>query len=342
MHELSPRQRVILELVTREHMTSAAPVGSRKLVEACGLDVSPATIRHEMALLERAGYLRQPYTSAGRVPTAQGYRYFVQHLMREVELLPAEQTTIRHQFHQIHQGRFEQWGRLAAAILARKCGVAALIMAPVPARSHFRRMELLPLHRSRAILVLVLEEGIVERRVLDLERPLSPHALMRTSAEFNQAFIGRTADEIRMIKSSLTGFAHRAASHVVQIMTTQDTRAEGQLFYEGLTTVLEQPEFADGRAARRLIDLLENPAWFRRMLAEVLTHSGVQVLIGGEGRWDTLREYGMVAARYGVDGYALGALGLLGPIRMPYERAVPMVRYMTELMSDLVRDTYEG
>ena len=342
MNGLTPRQRLVLGLVVREYVASAAPVGSKALVGAYGLDISPATIRNEMALLEQAGYLYQPHTSAGRVPSVQGYRYFVQHLMGDVELPPVERRTIRHQFHQVRQGEMEQWLRLSATILARKAGVAALVTPPAPAQSHFRHTELLPLYRSRGMLVLILEEDIVEQQIFTLEQPLSSGALARTSDQLNRLFTGCTTDEVRIACPSLSGFARQVADRVVQIMAAQDAQLGGQLFHEGLMVMLEQPEFADGEAIRRLIDLLERPQFLRQVLAQALTRSGVQVLIGGEGRWEALKGYGMVLARYGVDGYALGALGLLGPTRMPYERAISTVRYVAELMSELVRGSYRG
>lgn len=350
MKELSPRQQAVLGLVVRAHVASAEPVGSRALVGAYGLDISSATIRNEMALLERGGFLYHPYTSAGRIPTVEGYRYFVQHLMRERELPTVERRTIRHQFHQVRRGQMDQWLRLSATILARQADLTALVTAPAPARSHLRHVELLPLHGSRSMLVLTLEEGIVEQQVFALESPLPSSALARSSEQLSQLLMGCTADEIRMVRPSLSGFAGEVADRIVQIMASQDTQPtlssaepmEGQLFHEGLVAMLEQPEFTEGEAIRRVIGLLNRPQLVRQILAESLTHIGVQVLIGGEGHWEALREFGIVLTRYGVDGYAFGALGLLGPVRMPYERAVSTVRYVAELMSELVRDLSRG
>lgn len=342
MDRLTPRQQLILGLVVREHVASAAPVGSQALAGTYRLDISSATIRNEMALLEEAGYLYQPYTSAGRIPTVRGYRYFVQHLMGEVELPLAEQRTIRHQFHQVRQEEMEQWLRLSAVILARQAGVAALVTAPAPTRSHFRHVELLPLLGSRGMLVLILEEGIVERQIFTLEQPLSLGALARISAQLNELFRGCSMDEVQTRCPSLSGLAREIADRIAQLMAAQDAQIGSRMFYEGLAFVLEQPEFADRRAVQRLISLLERPQPLRRVLAEALTHSGVQVLIGGKGRWEALREYGLVLTRYGLDDYALGALGLLGPVRMSYERAISAARYVAELMSELVRSHYRG
>jgi len=337
MEGLTRRQCMVLALVVREYAGSAAPVGSQGLVRAYGLGISPATVRSEMALLEHVGYLRQPHTSAGRVPTVEGYRYFVQHLMGEVELPPVERRTIRHQFHQVSPGEMEQWLRLSASILARQAGVAALVSAPAPAGSHFRHVELLPLQGWRGMLVLVLEEGIVERQIFTLEQSLPSALLARTGDQLNQLLRSCSTDQVRVACSSLSGLAREVAERIAELMSAHDAKVGGQLFHAGLPAMLEQPEFAEGQAVRRLIHLLDRPRLLRQVLAEALTHSGVQVLIGGEGRWEALREYGMVLARYGVDGYAHGALGLLGPIRMPYERAICTVRYVAELMGELMR-----
>lgn len=348
MNGLSSRQQVILGLVVREHVASAAPVGSRRLVGDYSLDVSSATIRYEMALLERQGFLQHPHTSAGRVPTVQGYRYFVQHLMGESRLPNVDRRTIRHQFHQARRGQVEQWLHLGATILSRAAGLTALVTPPSPARVQFRHVELL-LHGSRCRLVIILDQGTVEQRDLTLDYPLSTSASARISDSLNQLFVGHTTSQVRETAETLSGPAREVADRIVHTMAARDMQApmdsgepvEGQLFRDGLAAMLEQPEFADGEATRRLVALLNRPRLLRQILAESLTHGGVQVLVGGEGRWEALSDYGMVVARYGVDGCALGALGLLGPIRMPYDRAVSTVRFVSELMSEIVRGLYE-
>jgi heat-inducible transcriptional repressor len=348
MNGLSSRQQLILGLVVREHVASAAPVGSRRLVGGYGLDVSSATIRNEMAVLEQQGYLQHPHTSAGRIPTVQGYRYFVEHLMGESRLPNVDRRTIRHQFHQARWGQSEQWLHLGATVLSQGAGLTALVTPPTPARGRFRHVELL-LHGSRCRLVIILDQGTVEQRDLALDYPLSTSASARISDQLNQLFLGQMASEVRQIGETLSGPAREVADRIAHTMATRDMRVplgsaepvEGQLFRDGLAAMLEQPEFADGEATRRLVELLNRPRLLRQILAESLTRDGVQVLVGGEGRWEALNDYGMVVARYGVDGYAFGALGLLGPVRMPYDRAVSTVRFVSELMSEIVRGLYE-
>lgn len=332
--KLSERQRLVLGLVVHKHVASALPVGSRKLVRTYKLTISPATVRNEMAVLEHTGYLSHPYTSAGRVPTAQGYRYFVQYLMGEVELPILERRTIRHQFHQAREEQMGQWLRLVTTILARKSGVLAFATAPTLAHSHFRSVELLPLGETKGILVLVLEGGVIERHSFSLEHSFGSETLTHISDQLTQLFRDSTADEVARICCSLRGFSRKVADRVVQVMSVRDVRTGDQFFYEGLATVISQPEFANGTAIGRLINLLERPQWLSRALVETLTHNGVQVLIGGDEGWEALRNYGVIFTRYGVDGYTFGTLGLLGPMRMSYGWAISLVRYMAELANE--------
>jgi len=172
MQELAPRREAILGIVVREYIATATPVGSRTIAQRYGLGVSPATIRNEMAHLEEAGYLTHPHTSAGRVPTVKGYRYFVERLMEEVELPLAEQRMIRHQFHQAGMG-LEEWMRLSAAVLAHTARAAALVTAPRAPLCRFKHLELISLRDPLVLLILVLQDGTVKQQMLTAAQPIA-------------------------------------------------------------------------------------------------------------------------------------------------------------------------
>ncbi len=339
--ELSDRQKLILELVIREYVASATPVSSRTLGESYDLGVSPATVRNELAYLEESGYLTHPHTSAGRIPTDRGYRYFVERLMGEAELPLVERRMIQHQFHQIRR-EMGQWMHLSAAVLAHAAHSAALITAPRTAESRFKHVELIHVHGLAALLVLITGTGMVRQEMLTLAQPLSQMSLSRTANRLNELLDGLTAREITARLPELSPFESDVAQVVQDILTWLNERGERQVYQFGASNVLAQPEFATGELARQFLDLFERGSYLAQILSGLLgiEAGDVRVIIGTEGPWEELSDLSLVLSRYGVSGVASGTLGVLGPRRMSYERAVSAVRYVASLLSDLVCDLY--
>jgi len=339
MEALTDRRQAVLGLVVRQYIATANPVGSKSIVEQYGLGISPATIRNEMAYLEEQGYLTHPHTSAGRVPTEKGYRYFVERLMGEAELPLAEQRTIRHQFHQARLD-LEQWMRLAAAVLARTAHSTSLVAAPTVAQCRFKHLELIATHGSQVLLVLVLREGMVKQQMLTLTHPVIQEELNQMANRLSDLFNSLSADQIVASVYRLTPLEEQTTNLVTEMMEDAEARSSGEIYRDGLLNIFRQPEFSESENVRQVIRVLEEHSLLEAILAEVLNSSGVQVIIGGEGRWDELSECSVVLAPYGEAGRALGALGVLGPMRMRYGRAISTVRYVAGLLSDLIYDLY--
>ncbi len=341
MEELTSRQRTILGLVVREYVKSVSPISSRVLVEHYDLQVSTATVRNELAQLEELGYLSHPHTSAGRFPTHKGYRHFVERLLGEVDLPLQERLTIAHQFHQARRD-FEQWMPLTASVLARTARGAALVTAPQATQARYKHLRLIATQGRVVLLVLVLQGGLVKQQMLTLLEPLNQEELNEASDRINQLCNGLAADEIQTRVSSLPSFEADVVRLVVDIIQRTDVRAAGVVYRDGLGTVLQQPEFAEGEKAQGLVRVMEERGFFEMILADVLSPDvgSVRVLIGGEGRWDELQTCSLVLARYGVTGFVTGALGVVGPTRMFYGRAISAVRYIADLLSDMVYDMY--
>jgi heat-inducible transcriptional repressor len=339
--ELTPRQRTILGLVVREYVGSASPVSSRALVEGYGLQVSTATVRNELARLEELGYLTHPHTSAGRVPTHKGYHHFVGQLLGEAELPLHERRTIVHQFHQARQD-FEQWMPLAASVLARTARGAALVTAPRAAQLYYKHLRLISTQGRTVLLVLVLRGGMVKQQMLTLVEPLNQEALNEASDRLNQLCNGLAAADIQARADELPPFEADIAKLVVDILNRADTRTAGVVYRDGLTEVLRQPEFSEGKQAQGLVRVMEEHSFLEAVLADALSPEvgNVRVLIGGEGRWDELQACSLVLGRYGVAGFATGALGVVGPTRMFYGRAISAVRFVSGLLSEMVYDMY--
>lgn len=339
--ELTPRQETILELTVREYVKEASPVSSRALVERYGLPVSSATVRNELASLEETGHLTHPHTSAGRVPTSEGYRYFVERLLNETALPVQERLTIVHQFHQAHRN-FEQWMPLAASILARTTREAAVVTAPQAEQSRYKHLQLIATQGLAVLLVLVLQGGRVKQRTLTLAEPFSQEELSEASDRLNQLCNGLTASEIKDRLDELPAFEADVAELVTEIIRGVDARSAGPLYSDGFSEILRQPEFAEGERAHAIVRILEERSFLRAVMEEALSPEvgNVRVLVGGEGQWEELRACSLVLARYGVADFFTGALGVVGPTRMFYGRAISAVRLVARSLSDLVDDVY--
>jgi heat-inducible transcriptional repressor len=335
MDDLTTRQQKILGLVVRDYIETAEPVGSARLRR--GLGVSSATIRSEMAFLEEAGYLTHPHTSAGRVPTESGYRLFVESLMDEAELPVAEQRMIRHQFFQVALD-IDQWMRLTAAVLAHAGHGAALVTSPQSARCTFKHLQLVAINDAVALLVLVLRGGILKQQMLALDAPLPQTDLERAANRLNEACAGRSADEMRA-RTMATEFENRVLNAVVELMNQVDRHAAHEVYRDGITAILREPEFTAITRAQALLDVLERHYFLEEILSALAPDRGVQVIIGDESRREEMSEYSLVLARYGLP-EASGVISLLGPHRMQYPRAIGAVRYVSSVLDDLMTRMY--
>jgi len=341
MEELTDRQKTILGLVIQEYVQEASPIGSQALVERYELGVSSATVRNELARLEELGYLTHPHTSAGRVPTDQGYRRFVERMLGKVKLPLRERRTITHQFHQARQS-FDEWMPLAASVLARTALGASLVTAPRPAEPRYKHLQLISTQGRLVLLILVLKGGTVKQRMLTLNEPFEQSALNEASDRLNQIFNGSTEEQIQRHIPELPTFEADVADLVLDMMRSTVARTVDAVFRDGLSTVLQEPEFAEGERTQGLIRMMEEHSFLEAVLADALSPEvgSVRVLIGGEGQWDELQTCSLVLARYGVMGFATGALGVVGPTRMFYGRAISAVRFVADVLSDIVYDMY--
>ncbi len=339
MTDLNQRQQAVLAVVVQEYIASATPVGSRTVVETYGLHVSPATIRNEMKALEEQGLLTHPHTSAGRVPTEEGYRYFVEHLLPDQPLAVDDQRMIQHMFHQVHR-EADEWAQLATAVLAHTSQMGA-VATPVRAdHCRFKHVELVEVREGLVLLVLVLHQGIVRQHMLGVEYGTTQQELSQISNQLNDQLAGQTFGEMDSRRLSLSALGHQVLTVIQGIMSREDTPGSEQIYRDGLSHILMQPEFNQAEEAQNLVTVLEQLPVLGSIFESVRQREGVQILIGGDGRYEPLRELSLVLSRYGVDRSATGVLGIVGPVRMPYSRTIPLVRYMSQVMSNLVSQWY--
>jgi heat-inducible transcriptional repressor len=341
---LGERQKLILALVIRDYIDYAQPVGSKKLVDKYGLNFSPATVRNEMVALTEYGFLHQPHTSAGRVPTEEGYRYFVRQLMGQTDLAPQTKRTITHQFYQAGQD-IDHWLRLAASILAHQSQAASIVTAPYPEEARFKHIELISTIGRQVLMVLVLSGGDVRQQVLTLAEPVAQVILSSTALQLNQLCEGMDKQQIKSLANQMHALEQDILNLIVEEMNRTGVILDGEVYRDGLTNVLAEPEFAEAGLARRALKVFEERTLLQDLLSStILTTNvgGVQVLIGGEGNWEELRECSVILGRYGVPGLATGTLGVLGPIRMSYGHSISTVRFVADLLSNLVIELNVG
>ena len=340
MNNLTKRQKFILTLVIHEFIRTAIPVGSKHLVEKYNLNISSATVRNELAELTEQGYLRQLHTSAGREPTEEGYRYFVGRLLRENDLDETTRNMITHQFYQTSHN-VEQWMRLAASILASQSQSASIVTSPRVEQAKFKHLELISTHGQQVLMVLVLIGGEVHQNILTLEEPITQEELTTTAGMLTSTFHGMDLSSIQANVQKFHTLSRTIAEWVVAEMRSQDSVITGEVYLDGMNFFLEKPEFAHADEARRALRVLEERPLLQDLLSRTMlpeTADGVQVLIGGEGRLDELRECSVILAKYGMPGYAMGTLGVLGPMRMFYGRSISTIRFVSGLLSDMVAE----
>ena len=340
MNELTDRQKFLLALVVHEYARTAAPVGSVYLVEHYHLDMSSATVRNELAALTEQGYLRQPHTSAGRVPTDEGYRYFVGRLLPETDLPEAMRHTISHQFYQMRHD-VDQWMRLAGSILAHQSRAASLVTAPHPETLRFKHLELISTRGRQVLMVLVLFGGDVRQRLLTLSEPVTQEQLSTSADRLTRALSDKNVEIMLSQRAQFSGLDLDMLDWMIDDIR-QARSVAGDVYLDGLTNVLAEPEFSGSDEARRALRLLEEGPLLQDLLARTVLSanaSGVQVLIGGEGTFDELRQTSLILTRYGAPGLATGTLGVLGPMRLPYGRTISTMRFLSSLLSDLVTET---
>jgi heat-inducible transcriptional repressor len=335
---LTRRRDRILSIIIGEYISKGVPVSS-DVVAKKGLGVSPATIRNEMMELEEEGYLVQPHTSAGRIPTDKGYRHYIESLMSYARLSRDEQFLIRHQFHQVERA-VEEWTRLAAAILSGIVHNVALVTLPKPVEARLKHLELVSLQELLVLLVLVLKEANLRQQMLTLEENVSQDELSASARKLTAAYGGLTASEIADKDLKFSPVEEQVMKIVSGLMRNEEGEEYEEPYIDGLRHMLRQPEFASGDKIAAIMEMLEHKSLLKSFLPRVLTGEGVRVVIGRENKENMMRDCSVILTRYGIPGEVGGAIGVMGPTRMEYQRAIPTVSFLSTVMSELVSELY--
>ncbi len=333
--EISERAQQMLRALIERFVVDGQPVGSRTLARDAGLKLSPATIRNVMSDLEELGFVASPHTSAGRVPTVQGYRFFVDTLLSVKPLDQRAIEKIRAEFdvEQAPKDLVESASGMLSAI-TQLAGIVTL-----PRRDHplFKRVEFLPLSENRVLAVLVSGKDEVQNRILKTERACSAAELQQASNYLNKLFSGKDLDEVR---ATLLREMQQTRSDMNEMMMTAirmadkvlEKNADEDFVMAGQTNLMGFHELCDVEKLRMLFDAFNEKRDILHLLDQCVHGEGIQIFIGEESGYKMLDECSMVTAPYTVDGRVLGVLGVIGPTRMAYERVIPIVDATARLL----------
>jgi heat-inducible transcriptional repressor len=332
---ISERKQQILRAVVINYIKTAEPVGSRTVARSYRMGLSSATIRNEMADLEELGYLIQPHTSAGRIPSQLGYRYYVDNLMSLEDLSDDDELALSTSLSTEKMREIEQIIFNSARVLSSATNQTSLIMGPQFKKSAFRQMRILPLDETRGLVVLITDTGFIKNKVIDMKQQLSQAELHQVVSYLNQKLSGLTIDQvttslINELKRDL--FKRLEILEQAFILLEESLKEEKQIrvFLGGTTNILNQPEFKDVDKIRRMLNLFEQQLLLFQILEESSNDDDITIRIGGENECIDIQECTLITGTYKIHDKTIGTLGVLGPTRMDYSRVVSVMRRLVD------------
>ncbi len=339
---LDERSKTLLKTLIERYIADGQPVGSRALSKYSGLDLSAATVRNVMADLEDLGFIASPHTSAGRVPTSRGYRFFVDSLLT---VQPLESEKIHAIEGRLHPSQPKELINSASHLLSGLTHFAGIVLSPRRKSPQIRQMEFVSLSEKRILLILVTTDGDVQNRILFTERPYSASELVVATNYLNQYFAGHDFEQIRnRVKEDLLRLRGDLQNLMAAALAAGDeamNRTDDQYIISGERNLLEVEELSSNmKRLRELFDLFEQRTALMQLLDVSHRADGIQIFIGGESGLAPLDECSVITAPYEVDGQIVGSVGVIGPTRMAYERVIPIVDITARLLSSAL--TYQA
>lgn len=340
--DFSSRKLEILKAIIGDYIETAMPVGSRTVSRKYMPDLSSATIRNEMSDLEHMGYLEQPHTSAGRVPSQIAYRLYVDQLMGDAVLEEVEKRAVNDYFVR-HVDEMEQVVRNAARIISAMTNQPAIALTPQLRRTTLKRIQLIPVSRGIALVVIVTDAGRVKQCVTRVPLTMEDEELDRISKILTQRFCGhalsdvdiRRAKELEQDYREYGAFFESLTERLEDVVVQSDG---SDVILEGATRIFDFPEYRDIESARRFLSLMEMKDILQRMLVKATKKGKTSVRIGDENSDSALKNLSVVTDTYRVGHRPIGAVGVLGPIRMDYNRAIGVLRQISSSLSDVMTE----
>lgn len=338
---LDERSKKVLYAVIQCYINTPGPVGSRVVTKKYHFGLSPATIRNIMSDLEEMGYLRQPHTSAGRIPTDSGYRFYVDSLATEKQQINNALTAELNKKFELIKKDINSFLDDASKMLSELSHYIGITMSPNTSMTTLNKIELLKYRDNQLAVILFTDEGIIKNKIVPLDPEISQRELNRIAEYINSRFRGQSLDEIkRLILKEMTKervLCDNLISEAIRICRNAFSSAPGNIYISGLSEVLRLPEFCDINRIRELLQTLEAKHIIINLLDNIADSEGTQVLIGAESSLDEMKQFSLVAATYKEGGRPIGAIAIIGPKRMNYLEAISIVdstaRFITKLLS---------
>ena len=337
MEALSPRASSLLKTLVEMHIREGQPIASKNLQGESGLSVSPATVRNIMAELEDLGYLASPHTSAGRIPTAQGYRFFVDSLL---QVGPVEQGAVSALNAALDPNRStSELVQSASNLLAQITYQTGIVTVPKPASSQLRQIEFLPLSGDRVLVILVINEREVQNRIIQMQRPMNEEQLKAAADIINQRYAGADLSQVKTqivremaeARSRIDAYLEAALELASVAIDTQEQSEN--VMVTGEASLLNQASPEDMQKLRELFDAFERKRDLLELLERCSRADGIQIFIGEEAGFDVFGDFSVITAPYAQGSQSLGVLGVIGPTRMAYERVIPIVDVTARMLS---------
>jgi len=333
---LDDRKRQILKAVVSDYTLTGVPVGSQVLAAKYFIALSSATIRNELADLVGTGYLQQPHTSAGRIPTDRGYRYFVDFLM-DPETVPSNVRRVARLEFESAPRSIEGILEKAAMVLAQVTENVSLVTAPEMSESRIKHVDLVSLEPRSVLLILVLEGNLIQQQVVRLDRATSQEDLSRMAAMLNRKVKGETADQLSARLSRLgpdREAQRQILTQLVESIKVHQAQRQTVVLHDGVRNLLRQPEFVEVSRLEELLELIEQGAQMAGILQQVAFDKDVEIIIGRENTSSGLRECSLVLTTYKMADRIRGTIGVVGPTRMHYGQVVARLRLVSQSMSE--------
>ena len=344
--EMNERKRKILHTIINEYVTSAEPVGSRHIAKNLDLGLSSATIRNEMADLEEMGYLEQPHTSAGRVPSDKGYRFYVNELMKGYEVSQRDIDILAAAM-EVKLNQFDKVIRQASMMLSQLTNYTAVLMTPETKHGAIKTIELIPVDNVSMLIILVTNEGITKNKRVYIPEGIKQEDVPKISALIKKSLQGLRLDEIDVkkvseIKNAL-GSNYEMLFPVLDFISgvIDDIQKETEIYLSGVTNIFNFPEYRDISRAKEFIEFLDDKQSVAKVMTDAESDNGkVNIRIGSENDLDIMQNLSLVTTNYRLGGKAAGKIGIIGPTRMNYSKVIANINQISNYLDRLLNELY--
>lgn len=343
MMDLDERKRRILKALINDYITTAEPVGSRTIAKRYGLGISSATIRNEMADLEDMGYLKQPHTSAGRIPSDKGYRVYVDHLMNNQSPTKEEIDTIKNGIYNIAIGEIEKVIKDTSRLLSMLTNYTAIIMSPQTRKSMVKHIQLIVMDSSTVMAIIVTNLGVAKNTMIKLTNPITSDKLSAINNILNDRLKGLTIEEINLsviseMQKNMTGYKEILSDIIPVLNESLNYVEDNEVFLDGSSNIFNYPEYNAIDKAKTFLSLLDKKEFLSKILS--LDSDDMKVYIGHENIYDEINDCSLVIASYKIGNRTAGSVGVIGPTRMYYSKVLPILKEITSCLNDILSEYY--